>query len=154
GQVPPHLHLRQPNPYIPWRSLPVSVPTDGLQWQQDRRIAGVSSFGFSGTNVHLIVEAPPVEAPRTKASRPLHLLSLSARGEAALQTRATQLAELLNTEKVELADVCVTANAGRSQLGHRLAIVAETVEQARAGLLAATKGEKTAKVARGQAPAT
>jgi acyl transferase domain-containing protein/pimeloyl-ACP methyl ester carboxylesterase/aryl carrier-like protein len=154
GHVPPHLHLRQPNPYIPWNALPVSVPTGGFEWQQGQRIAGVSSFGFSGTNVHVIVEAPPAETPRQESTRPLHLLSLSARGEEALQTRAAQLAQMLDKENVELADVCVTANAGRSHLGHRLAIVAENAEQAKASLLAAAKGETSTKLARGQAPAT
>jgi acyl transferase domain-containing protein len=57
-QIPPHLHLKEPNSYIPWAQLPITVPTHLTPWQpkQGSRLAGVSSFGFSGTNVHMIVE--------------------------------------------------------------------------------------------------
>ncbi|MDJ0600766.1 MAG: polyketide synthase [Crocosphaera sp.] len=57
-QIPPHLHLQTPNSYIPWDKLPVKVPSQLSAWQspQGSRLAGVSSFGMSGTNVHLIVE--------------------------------------------------------------------------------------------------
>lgn len=57
-QIPPHLHLQTPNAYIPWQQLPVAVPTQLTPWltQAESRLAGISSFGMSGTNVHLIVE--------------------------------------------------------------------------------------------------
>jgi acyl transferase domain-containing protein len=59
GAIPPHLHLKNLNPHIPWSEFPLSVPTSQTPWPptSDRRIAGVSSFGFSGTNAHLIVES-------------------------------------------------------------------------------------------------
>jgi acyl transferase domain-containing protein len=57
-QIPPHLHLQNPNRYIRWKQLPVVVPTQLTPWltQEESRLAGISSFGMSGTNVHLIVE--------------------------------------------------------------------------------------------------
>ena len=57
GHIPPHLHFTEPNPYIPWEELPVTVVTEGAAWPdyEKRRIAGVSSFGFSGTNTHEII---------------------------------------------------------------------------------------------------
>ena len=57
-QIPPHLHLQTPNTYIPWQKLPISIPTQLTPWQREgeSRLAGISSFGMSGTNVHLIVE--------------------------------------------------------------------------------------------------
>src|SRR5262249_43656585 len=63
GEIPAHLHLRTPSPHIPWSELAVSVPTVRRPWPEGRRIAGVSSFGFSGTNVHLVLEATPPPAP-------------------------------------------------------------------------------------------
>ena len=56
--IPPHLHLRKPNPYIPWQKLPITVPNQLMPWQaqEKSRFAGVSSFGMSGTNVHMIIE--------------------------------------------------------------------------------------------------
>jgi acyl transferase domain-containing protein len=57
-QIPPHLHLHDPNPYIPWQKLPLQVPQQLTSWEarEGTRLAGVSSFGMSGTNVHLILE--------------------------------------------------------------------------------------------------
>ncbi|PSB03927.1 type I polyketide synthase [Merismopedia glauca] len=57
-QIPPHLHLKDPNPYIPWQKFPLLVPQKLTPWsaKEGTRLAGVSSFGMSGTNVHLIVE--------------------------------------------------------------------------------------------------
>ncbi len=55
-QIPPHLNFQQPNPYIPWNKLAVNVPTKLIPWQNQQRLAGISSFGMSGTNVHVILE--------------------------------------------------------------------------------------------------
>lgn len=57
-QIPAHLHLKTPNSYIPWEKLPIQVPSQLSPWQSSdgSRLAGVSSFGMSGTNVHLILE--------------------------------------------------------------------------------------------------
>jgi len=61
-ELPPHLHFHQPNPHIAWAEMPIEVPTVRRPWPagRSRRVAGVSSFGVSGTNVHVVVaEAPP-----------------------------------------------------------------------------------------------
>ncbi|MBF6169902.1 type I polyketide synthase [Nocardia blacklockiae] len=58
GTIPPHLNLRAPNPHVPWDELPVEIPRTPTDWGDGPRIAGVSSFGFGGTNAHVIVAAP------------------------------------------------------------------------------------------------
>lgn len=91
GTIPPHLHLQTPNPYIAWDQLPIQVPTHALSWPAAKRIAGVSSFGLSGTNVHVIVaQAPGQEksAEPKSAARPAHLLTLSAKSTEALHAYA------------------------------------------------------------------
>src|SRR5690606_11932326 len=57
GAIPPNLHFAQPNPFIEWNKLSVTVPTEALAWPRGerRRFAGVSSFGFGGSNVHLVL---------------------------------------------------------------------------------------------------
>lgn len=57
-QIPAHLHLKKPNTYIPWHKLPITIPTQLTPWQpqENSRLAGVSSFGMSGTNIHVILE--------------------------------------------------------------------------------------------------
>ncbi|MEO1399840.1 MAG: type I polyketide synthase [Cyanobacteria bacterium J06635_1] len=132
-QLPAHLHFQAPNPYIPWDDLPVKVVADPTPWAPGPkpRIAGVSSFGASGTNAHVVLaEAPKTSAPLPPETpeRPLHLLTLSAKTPEAL----TALAEHYQRYLAEVADgasfasVCHTANAGRAQFSHRLSLVAPT----------------------------
>ena len=89
GEIPGQLHLEQPNPFIPWDRIAVRVPTRLTPWPtraDGRRIGGVSSFGFSGTNVHLILEAAPErEHASPEVERPLHIVTASARQESALR---------------------------------------------------------------------
>src|SRR5262249_52211335 len=82
-----HQHFHHPIPHIRWEALPVKVVTESVPWKvgQTRRIAGVSSFGFVGTNAHLVLGETPTTDRRLPAiERPLQLLTLSARSEPAL----------------------------------------------------------------------
>ena len=69
--LPKHLHFENPSPHIPWDRLAVEVVKETMPWERnDRpRIAGVSSFGFAGTNAHVILEEAPV-APARGGDRP------------------------------------------------------------------------------------
>src|SRR5690606_22555827 len=60
--IPQHLHFQDPSPRIPWPEFPVIVPTERIPWPagKERRLAGVSAFGFSGTNAHVIIEEAPL----------------------------------------------------------------------------------------------
>lgn len=131
-QIPPHLHLQKPNPHIPWAELPVSIPTQLTSWQaEEEKFAGVSSFGFSGTNSHIILSSPPAIPEKVSGiERPLHLLTISAKSEAALKELAKRYIEHLSARQPELADFAFTANAGRSHFNHRLALMADTTRQA------------------------
>ena len=155
GEIPPHLHLRQPNPHILWSELPIVVPTELAPWPAayPRRIAGISSFGFTGTNAHLVVEAAPAPEPEeAEADRPLHLLTLSARREESLTALAQRMAERIAADPAtSVADVAFSANTGRSQLGCRLAVVADSARQASERLQAVAAGNpEVAGVERGQ----
>ena len=100
-EVPPHLHLQHPNPHVPWGELPLLVATKKMAWPSGdgRRIAGVSSFGISGTNAHVVLEgASPAEPDPVAMERPLHLLPLSARTEAALKQLAGRYQKYLGIE--------------------------------------------------------
>lgn len=140
AEIPPHLHLQQLNPYIAWEEYPLVVPTERTPWltRDGRRLGGISSFGFSGTNVHIILEnAPPPHPAKVSTERPVHLLTLSAKDETALQHLAARFEHHLATDTPEtLADVCFTANIGRSHFGHRLAVIATDRDQLRQTLAA------------------
>ncbi|NEO73021.1 type I polyketide synthase [Moorena sp. SIO3H5] len=133
-KIPPHLHFKQPNPHIPWAKLPVVVPTEGQSWQKGerKRLAGVSSFGVSGTNAHVILEEAPAQVKSSGdiPERPLHILSLSAKTPPALTELIKHYQHHLETNKEDsLADICYTANTGRAQFQHRLAVIASNQKE-------------------------
>lgn len=139
--IPPHLHLHEPSPHIPWDRLPIQVPTDSVDWSnEDRpRIGGVSSFGLSGTNAHIVLEeAPtqflyenaPAQSDLVQVDESLHLLTLSATTEEALVAMASQYRVFLaSTTAGQLADLCYTAQTGRAHFSHRLAVVGKTAKE-------------------------
>ena len=62
GFIPPTLHFERPNPEVDWDRYPLEVPTALREWKDERRFVGVSGFGASGTNAHVILgAAPPIE---------------------------------------------------------------------------------------------
>jgi len=147
GQIPPTLHCHEPNPRIGWQTLPVSVPTTLTPWPDAPKLAGISAFGMSGTNVHLIVEeAPkdfgfpildfrfsdtlPPDKPKATIERPDHLLTLSAKDDGALTALADRYAAYLAAQPVDaLADLCFTANTGRTHFAQRLALAGATAAE-------------------------
>jgi acyl transferase domain-containing protein/SAM-dependent methyltransferase len=152
--IPPHLHLKEKSPHIDWDSLPIVVPTKLTPWVpiNGKRIAGLSSFGFSGTNAHLVLEEAP-EGPRpwTAAERPIHLLVLSARSNLALNELVLEVSvRLENTDAAKLADACFSANAGRSHFNHRVTVLGKNTEEVRAGLNAFIRREAAANVVYGE----
>lgn len=156
-EIPPHLNFKKPNPHLPWDKTPVVIPNKPTPWPaaKGQRIAGVSSFGFGGTNAHVILEeAPAVEFGSPEAEHPTHLLTLSAKSEAALLDLASQYQHHLATNpSLALPDVCFTANSGRAHFNHRLAIVADTSDQMRARLVDYTNGRQSTGVLIGPAQA-
>src|ERR1700683_323467 len=116
-EIPRHLHFQQMNPHIDWKNLSVEIPIEAKKWERSvrKRVAGVSSFGFSGTNAHVIVEeAPTREHKAIENDRPLHILVLSARDETALRQLQESYVEALSAISEPIADICSSANAGRA----------------------------------------
>ncbi|MGH9242195.1 MAG: type I polyketide synthase, partial [Vicinamibacterales bacterium] len=151
--LPPQLHFSTPNPHIDWARFPLRVPTTPSEWRSrnGRRIGGVSSFGFSGTNAHVVVEeAPAVARARPAVARPGHVLTLAGKSDAAVRALAARYAAALaEPGAAELGDVCFTANVGRAQLAERVAVVAESAAEARMRLLGVAAGETAPGVVRG-----
>lgn len=141
GEVPPNLHFQQGNPHIDWAAAPVEVPTNAVPWEpvEGRRLAGVSSFGFSGTNAHVILEAVtpvPADGHHADPGEAPNLLVLSARDGAALRELATRYASHLGAEgsSRDVAAICRTASAGRAHFGHRLAVTGRSVADLQSSL--------------------
>ena len=156
GEIPPNLHFTKPSPLIPWGELPVEVVTTLRPWPTTggQRIAGVSSFGISGTNAHVILEEAPAkkEPVADNIDRPVHLLPLTGRTEAALRVQAQQYATHLEMHPEQrLEDVCHTAGVARSHFEERLAVVGKTTQEMRQRLQAFVDGKTEAGVLRGRA---
>jgi len=149
--LPASLHFAQPNPLIPFDRVPLRVQTATGPWPRQGRaedapaLAGVSAFGFGGTNVHVVVAgAPPVVRPEGYAPS-VQLVPLSARAPAALCALAGAVGRVAGA----LPDVAHAASTRRSHHGHRLAVVASSRETLAAALDAFVAGAPHDAIVRG-----
>lgn len=153
GQIPANLHLNTPNSEVDWANLPFELPHSTLPWPEQNetpRTAGVSAFGFSGTNAHLVLQAPPVNLTTvlTESTSGLnlanpkqYLLPLSARTPAALNRLVALYAQYLAAHlEVNLINLCFTASVGRSHFSTRLAIIGTSPADLRQILISVLAG--------------
>ena len=134
--IPPTLNFESPNPEIDFENSPFIVNTELTKWEttgQPRR-AGVNSFGFGGTNAHVILEEAPV-VELSGPSRPWQLVLLSARTPTALDKATQNLAGWLGQARdVSLADVAYTLQVGRHDFARRRMLVCQTAAEAASAL--------------------
>ncbi len=175
--IPPQLYLESVNPHISLEGSRIVLPTQHTPWPEGggRRLAGISSFGFGGTNTHLLIEAPTVAPARDAraegdaatsvrsrngeaspegypaAPRCQHVLKISGRSAAAVELQASQFAEFLTTHPNEkLVDVCYSANTARADFNFRAAITADSREAFLKSLSTLAAGKASPTVKRGQ----
>ncbi|MFP4411179.1 SDR family NAD(P)-dependent oxidoreductase [Coleofasciculus sp.] len=176
-QIPPNLHFHTPNPKIPFEELQLRVPQTLEPWPENgngRRLAGVNSFGFGGTNAHVVLEAidtylgtslpqPSDAQTQENASTQARslLLPLSARCAEALPAVARVTRDFLTTpdssSHVSLQDICYTASLRRGHHDHRLTLVADSKQKLAEHLEAFLAGEtrlgmSSARLVPGQSP--
>jgi len=154
-EIPPSLHFEEPNPHIPFDQLPLRVNTTLCPWpaQPDTALlAGVSSFGFGGTNVHLVVQGAPQSDSEMHAAQgengnrhatSTYLLPLSARSAPALQSLARSYHDFLIDPQLTAPpyDICYTAGARRSHHEYRLAATGNSASQLADALETFIRGE-------------
>ncbi|MEU9143437.1 type I polyketide synthase [Streptomyces sp. NPDC048349] len=158
GMLPATLHVDAPTPQVDWSAGAVELLTEARDWpRSDRpRRAGVSAFGVSGTNAHLILEEAPSEEaePVSADAAPAGVVPLvvSARSAASLAGQGERLAAFVEgADGVSLADVAGALVADRALLSDRAVVVAGSDEEALAGLRALARGEDAAGVVSGSA---
>ena len=143
--IPANLHFQQLNPAIDLSDTKVVIPQQLQPWSTETKHAGVSSFGFGGTNAHAILGQGEMAIEQKEEGRELHLLTLSAKTAPALQDLVLAYQNYLTAHpEVDLADVCYTSNAGRTHFTHRLAIAVESktqLEEKLASFLTEQSGE-------------
>ncbi|NLU68778.1 type I polyketide synthase [Streptomyces sp. HNM0574] len=132
GLVPPSLHSAEPTPAVDWQAAPVRVPQETTRWAEGERarVAGVSSFGISGTNAHVVLSGyrPEATAPATPGPEPARarLLALSSHRPETLHRVARDYRDLLmrdDGEAAPLRDVCFSAATRREHRESRLTLV-------------------------------
>ena len=142
GTIPPQVGFITPNPLIPWKDLSVAIPTEQITLSDKKsgHIAGISAFGFSGTNAHVIMAEPPVADavesnlrgnPAATMIGPEYLLSISAKSPAALIDYCRDYIEFLQTidnNPELLSDICYTAKIGRTVFDYRCDVTGTETE--------------------------
>lgn len=146
-QVPACCNFETPNPHIPFDTLQLDVATR-LQplphHHGERPVVGVNSFGFGGTNAHVVLEAaPPSTAPQRsetpRAQRP-YVLPISARDDMALRSYVDAYRQFLTDPSLNLADVCYSAGARKEQHEQRLLVIGSDARRMRETLDAWFRG--------------
>ncbi len=152
--LPPTLHVDRPTPEVDWSAGAVELLTEAREWPRTGRPrrAGVSAFGVSGTNAHLILEEAPAEEPVPTPEVPVVPVVVSARSTTSLAGQAQRLASLVEGD-VPLAGVARALVTNRAALTERAVVVAGSREEAVTGLEALARGEDTAAVVTGRAGA-
>ncbi len=145
----PHLNFNQPSSHIPWQEFPIQVVTQLIPWQVaegQRRIAGVSAFGLSGTNVHVILQQAEEErGDPVEDSQPVKVLKLSANSTKSLKKSAQDYQHWLAENKaIDLSRLCYYAATARSDMGERAVIVADNQQQFEMALSALATGQENA----------
>ncbi len=144
-KIPPHLHFKKINPHIPFEDMPLEIPVKGKDWSRglDKRFAGLSSFGFGGTNAHIVLEeAPEQKKAVPEIERPLHILNFGTKSDESQSELVGHYLQYLKERTNEsLADICFSANTGRTHFESRLSVTAENVKQLRERLAAFQAGE-------------
>lgn len=143
GEIPPNLHADQPNSTIPFDELGLELARERRQWPEGKpRLAGVNSFGFGGTNAHVVLEGPPADEPAERsadgseheADEPL-LFTLSAKSKDALQAYAGSYADFLEgPTAASLRAVASTQARTRGHYEDRLAMVCSSADELHSAL--------------------
>ncbi|MGP4052944.1 type I polyketide synthase, partial [Streptomyces sp. 2A115] len=166
GVMPPTLHVQEPTIEVDWSAGAIELLTEAREWPRNGRPrrAGISSFGISGTNAHLILEeAPPEEAepvpeqpePVPEQSAPAGAVPLvvSARSVGSLAGQAGRLASYVESGAggASPAGVARALVSARAVLGERAVVVAGSTEEALTGLSTLARGERAPGVVTGRA---
>lgn len=131
------LNFKEPNPYINFTNSHVYVVDKLIEWEsvKDKRLAGISAFGFSGTNCHLVIEeVPDIELSNEAENKPF-IFTLSAKNMKVLKDYIDKYILYLNDSKEFLQDIVYTASTGRGHYNFRLAIIASSNEMLKEKLL-------------------
>ncbi|MFO0946589.1 MAG: SDR family NAD(P)-dependent oxidoreductase [Planctomycetota bacterium] len=139
--IPASLFFQEPNPRIAFETSPLTVIDHAMSWPRGNRLAGVSAFGFSGTNAHVVLAEPPITAEtNAAATNDVHLFVLSANSPGPLQRLVNNY--LVNADTWtddKLDDISYTMLVGRMHGKFRLAFTASSTAEVKSKLKASAR---------------
>lgn len=134
-ELPPTVHFKYPNKKIDFENSPVYVNNILRKWEYGGypRRSGVSSFGLSGTNCHVILEeAPKLDDDCKLSGNEKQILTISAKSKESLQELISQYEKFIGEEKVSnFTNICYTANTGREHFNYRVAMIVNNIDDLR-----------------------
>lgn len=128
-QIPPNIHFHKPNPRIPFEEFKITVPTSLIDWNSDgARLAGISGFGFSGTNAHIILQEAgnsqiSVQEGKCSSKDSLQILALSGVDDNDLLASVDNMKIFISHSEDNLDDICYTQNCFRRHFDKRATFV-------------------------------
>ncbi|CAL8085487.1 unnamed protein product [Orchesella dallaii] len=134
--IPPHRNFETLNPAIDLNAVPAKIPLEPVSWPKLKgvpRLAGVSSFGITGTDAHAIIEEAPERTRNPLCStleRPLHLMKITAKTDEALDILLENYKTHLTSVEADFKDLAYTANIGRADFSQRAVVIAKSKEDA------------------------
>ncbi|WP_228731246.1 beta-ketoacyl synthase N-terminal-like domain-containing protein [Clostridium zeae] len=133
-KIPPNINFKVPNRNIDFKNSPVYVNDRLSDWTNDGELlrCGVSSFGMSGTNGHLILEEPKKFSEDIKENSDLDIITFSAMSLASLNGLIAEYRDFLNRkEQISFSDICYTVKTGRKHCKYRVALIVRDEEDLR-----------------------
>ncbi len=129
--IPPTLHVNEKNKHIQWEQTPFIVNTQNVVWNSSReRIGAVSSFGFSGTNVHVLIkEAPIVTNKLQKGIHKTHILCFAAKTKKALKSYIKTITKYIDENAIKIEDLAYMLSTRSSHFGYRYSLIATTIDE-------------------------
>ncbi len=152
--IPPNIHFSKPNPNIAFDELKLKVPTEAMAWPENQglRVGGVNSFGFGGSNAHIVLQEYPQDPLQLNDKSGLQVATLSAKNHTTLQKLAQDYVHFLTDSKNTntLSDICNFTATRRSHHEHRLAIIADSKQALNENLQLYLKGESLTEISTGK----
>lgn len=146
--IPAQINIKSLNQDVEWNAIQSKIPLDNIPWQTENDkplYAAINLSGYSGTNAHMIFEAPKLKRASDEIAGPYHFI-LSAKDEVALKNTAQKYADDLSYfDKHTLTEICYTLQVGRNQFDYSVSILANNKQDILDGLNDFISGNKSEK---------
>ncbi|WP_017778169.1 type I polyketide synthase [Paraburkholderia kururiensis] len=128
-RIPAQANFLEPTPRFKWNESQIRVPRESEEIPDENAMVGVSGFGISGTNVHLLLARGPGRKSVVEPDDLPRVLTLSAKSHEGCVQLAREYRRVLGGAEIALRDVCYTASVRRDHWKHRVAVAGATADQ-------------------------